>query len=62
MANGGTLLLDEISAMKETLQVKLLRVLQEGTLRRLGEKQTSVQSLADVTQALRREATPPDLL
>jgi len=31
-------------------------------VRRLGEKQTSVQALADVTAALKREATPPDLL
>ncbi|MDX2483815.1 MAG: threonine--tRNA ligase [Pseudodonghicola sp.] len=32
------------------------------TLRRLGEKQTAVHSLDDVTKALGREATPPDLL
>ncbi|MEY8831509.1 threonine--tRNA ligase [Sedimentitalea sp. XS_ASV28] len=32
------------------------------SVRRLGEKQTSVQALADVTTALSREATPPDLL
>jgi len=32
------------------------------SVRRLGEKQTSVQSLEDVTKALKREATPPDLL
>ncbi|MDF1715769.1 MAG: threonine--tRNA ligase [Antarcticimicrobium sp.] len=32
------------------------------SLRRLGEKQTRVQSLEDVTKALGREATPPDLL
>ncbi len=32
------------------------------SLRRLGEKQTSVQSLEDVTRTLAREATPPDLL
>jgi threonyl-tRNA synthetase len=31
------------------------------TLRRLGEKQTSVQSLIDVTAALSVEATPPDM-
>ena len=31
------------------------------SVRRLGEKQTSVQSLADTTAALRVEATPPDL-
>ncbi|WP_424984769.1 threonine--tRNA ligase [Microbulbifer sp. S227A] len=32
------------------------------SVRRLGEKRTSVQALADVTTALSREATPPDLL
>ena len=32
------------------------------SVRRLGEKQSSVQSLEDVTAALKAEATPPDLL
>ncbi len=32
------------------------------TVRRLGEKKTTVESLETVTQALGREATPPDLL
>ena len=31
------------------------------TIRRLGEKQTSVSSLADVTKSLGADATPPDL-
>jgi transcriptional regulator of aroF, aroG, tyrA and aromatic amino acid transport len=35
-ANGGTLFLDEISEISVTLQAKLLRVLQEGTLRKVG--------------------------
>jgi transcriptional regulator with PAS, ATPase and Fis domain len=35
-ANGGTLLLDEISEMKIDLQAKLLRVVEEQRLRRLG--------------------------
>ena len=32
------------------------------TVRRLGEKRTSVDTLSSVTQALEAEATPPDLL
>ncbi|KXZ39444.1 arginine utilization regulatory protein [Alkalithermobacter thermoalcaliphilus JW-YL-7 = DSM 7308] len=35
-ANGGTILLDEINSMPIQLQAKLLRVLQEGYIRRIG--------------------------
>lgn len=35
-ANGGTLMLDEINSMSLNLQAKLLRVLQEGYIRRVG--------------------------
>ena len=36
-ANGGTLLLDEINSLNPALQAKLLRVLQEKTVRRVGD-------------------------
>lgn len=36
MANGGTLFLDEINSMDKGMQAKLLRVLEDGTVRRLG--------------------------
>ncbi len=43
-ANGGTFFLDEIADMPIALQIKMLRVLQEGEIRRLGETRTrSVQ-------------------
>ena len=32
------------------------------SVRRLGEKQTKVESLTNVTEALAKAATPPDLL
>ena len=40
MADHGTLFLDEVGEMSPTTQVKLLRVLQEGTFDRLGSSET----------------------
>lgn len=40
LADGGTLFLDEINSMPVELQAKLLRVLQEGVVRRIGSSKT----------------------
>lgn len=50
-ASGGTLLLDEINSMNVSLQAKLLRVLQEGVVRRVGgatEKRIDVRVLSNI--------------
>jgi two-component system response regulator HydG len=39
-ADGGTIFLDEITETNQLFQVKLLRALQEGEIRRVGSNQT----------------------
>ena len=68
MAHGGTVLLDEIGEMPTAMQVKLLRVLQEGQLRPVGSSQSvrvNVRLITctnrDLEQAVRQGSFREDL-
>ncbi|MFC7393474.1 sigma-54 interaction domain-containing protein [Scopulibacillus cellulosilyticus] len=52
-ANGGTLLLDEINSLNPGLQAKLLRVIQDKTVRRVGDtkdKEVDVRIIATINE------------
>jgi len=58
LADGGTLLIDEIGEMPGSLQVKLLRVLEDGSMRRVGslkERRVDVRILAATNRHMEEE-------
>ena len=58
VAHNGTLLLDEIAEMPSSLQVKLLRVLQEGEIDRIGSNETikvDVRVIATTNRNIKEE-------
>jgi transcriptional regulator with PAS, ATPase and Fis domain len=59
-AHGGTLLLDEVGELSPRAQAKLLRVIQEGELRRIGEnaaRRVDVRVVAATNRDLRQEVS-----
>jgi two-component system response regulator AtoC len=58
LANGGTMFLDEVNNMPPSLQMKLLRILQQKTFERVGGKETlsvDVRVIAATNKDLERE-------
>ena len=58
LAHGGTIFLDEVSELPKPMQVKLLRVLQQGTFERVGGEQTTsvdVRVISATNRDLKRE-------
>jgi DNA-binding NtrC family response regulator len=64
VANGGTLFLDEICSMDPVLQVKLLKAIEDKTVRRIGStkaKQVDVRVIAATNCAFTTQKIRPDL-
>ena len=58
VANGGTLFLDEIGELPKSMQAKLLRFLESGEIRRVGDNESLI---CDVRRDLRHQPPPrPD--
>ncbi len=60
LAHGGTIFLDEIAELSPAMQVKLLRVLQEGAFERVGDPRTTqvdVRIISATNKNLEREMT-----
>src|SRR3712207_920659 len=57
IANGGTLFLDELTEMSHPLQAKLLRVLQDGVVRRVGSEGPDAVVDARFVSATNRDPT-----
>jgi transcriptional regulator with GAF, ATPase, and Fis domain len=58
LADGGTIFLDEVVDLTKSMQVKLLRVLQEGTFERVGGEETvsvDVRVISAANRDLKRE-------